>query len=126
MRPYERQYISPGQLRGRVEMVGRGEQDVLVECLRAGRVAVDPDRAAVDDVPDLLVARGLEHDRGATGVHELGAQRVPGDLVDVRDGGQVDHAVAALIALRNDDPSRMSPVMDSTATESCLRECTRS
>jgi hypothetical protein len=75
-------------------VLGRSEQDILVECGCAARVAVHPDRAAVDDVPDILVACSLEHDRSATCIDEIRTQRLERDLVDIGDGREMDHSVA--------------------------------
>ena len=71
-----------------------GEARVLVDG-RLGAVAVDPDRAAVDDALDSGVARGLEDRRGGAGVGALGADRVGLHVADVRHGRQVDDGLAA-------------------------------
>ena len=58
------------------------------------RVAVDPDRAAVEDALDPLVARGVEDHLRAVHVDAVCVKRVGDDLVDVGDGCEMDDHVA--------------------------------
>ena len=64
------------------------------DVLRA--VAIDPDRAAVDDAPDARVARSLEHGRGGARVAALGPDRVGLDVADVGHRGEMDDGDTAL------------------------------
>ena len=83
----------PRELGRRVEVVGQLDGVVLVD--RARGVAVDPDRARVDDARDARAARGLQHVERAPRVDRLGLGRTQRDIVDVGRGGQVDDGVAA-------------------------------
>ena len=72
-----------------------GQARVLVDDL-LGAVAVDPDRAAVDDALDACVPRSLEHGRGRARVAALGADRIGLDVADVGHCREVDHRNGAL------------------------------
>src|SRR5581483_6618978 len=62
------------------------------------------------EVPDALGPCGVEEDSRAADVHVLGAYRVLHDLVDVGDGGEVKHSVAA--AYRGADGRLIAEVAD--------------
>src|SRR5581483_1329240 len=86
------------------------ERRVLGDGVRVDRVAIDPNCARVHEVPDALGPCGVEEDSRAADVHVLGADRVLHDLVDVGDGGEVKHSVAA--AYRGADGGLVAEVAD--------------
>ena len=82
------------ELRRGVEVRRQDEGSVLVMRLRAGRVAVHPDRARVDESRDAFGARGLEEVESAVHVDGVGAPGRFDDLVDVCHRGEVQDRLA--------------------------------
>ena len=79
------------ELRRRVEVRRQDERCVLVVRLGAGRVAVDPDRACVEEPLEPFRAGGLEQVEGAADVDGVGfarARRRPGSRLPSPRGGR--------------------------------------
>ena len=69
--------------------------------LGSGRVAVDPDRARVEEPLEPLGAGGLEQVEGAVDVDGVGLRRIIDDLVHIRHRREVEDRVAARDRLAN-------------------------
>ena len=83
-----------GELGRGVEVLGRGDRAVLVH-RRLRAVAVDPDRARVDDPLDAGLRRRAQDGERAAGVDLLSPARIGVELVHVGHRGEVHDGVAA-------------------------------
>ncbi len=81
------------QLGGRVEVSRRGDRRFLIDHV-FWTVAVDPDRAAIDQPPDARAPNTLQHRQRSPRVRLLGVAGAGVDLPYVGNGGQMDERVA--------------------------------